>query len=174
MKPQHTNDRLAEQLRRDALAERPAFSTDLHRRLMRGIDARATHRPRWIPLAAAAAIAVIGGAVVAVRWHATAQGPKKTEISFIAGGGSPGSSGGTEKIGASAPGYQGTPALPPNFSLHLGGIASLQMSPTRVVLGPPSNSDALGPETAVADGAGVDDLLPPMPTVCGLLVHMTP
>ena len=54
------DDKLGEQLRREAMAERPEYSRELHEQVMRGVRSeRATRNWRWPALAAAAAIVLL-------------------------------------------------------------------------------------------------------------------
>jgi hypothetical protein len=112
-----SGDALGQRLRREGMAERPAFSEELHRRILDGIDGRLVKRivwPRWV--AAAAVLMLCGWAAIALRpvHHATLTvGP-------------------TEIVGVVPQAAVDVPA--PRITVEFGGIVSGQLWPPRITV----------------------------------------
>jgi hypothetical protein len=138
-------DALAERMRREAMEERPAFSMELHRRIVsaaRGdrmrIGSRPVEAPRWPAVAAAALAACALAAFWATRWHrAPLANPPGTILSNDARSGEP------------------SPNVA-SLTIDFGGIFTADVTPAGIAMSLPrmDQAPATAPSATLRDGAG--------------------
>lgn len=125
-------DQLDTQLHDQAMAERPAFSTEIHDRIMRGIRSDAIHRRSgWNPLLAIAAGILIFAAMISMRWLLPAR-PQVVAMKNVS----------NESAPPPLP-ISPLPDQPIRLTLNLDGVLLLRISPLEVSMTSPIfSSDA--------------------------------